>query len=152
MAQSQSRTRAARRAKTPRTRPDSRDAFIWDTEVPQLAERRRGAARSWIVQTRAGGRSLRRKIGDVEEMPSEVARALAREVLAVLSSMMRHAELLGLRPSGANPCAGLRRHKSDFAADFLDPAGYAVLGRVLDRAADRFPLAVPFVRFVALGN
>ena len=40
-------------------------------------------------------------------------------VTSVLSSMMRHAEALGLRPAGSNPCAGRRRHRSTFSARYL---------------------------------
>ena len=36
--------------------------------------------------------------------------------MAVLSGMMRHAEVLGVRPPGSNPCKGLRRRRSDFSA------------------------------------
>lgn len=70
--------------------------------------------------------------------------------LAVLSSMLRHAEIVGLRPAGSNPCAGRRRHMSDFKADYLDARGYAALGKALDRHSDQFPIAVAFVRFLAL--
>ena len=207
------------------------ERFFWDDAVPQLAERLRNGVRSWVVQTRVEGRTRRRTLGKVAEVPREVARDLARQTLedlaaepgtdprqtiaafaerfladcahqwkpstlvghrccidkqivpwlggvpvravdraqvirwqaemtcaggtknramAVLSAMMRHAEVLGLRPAGSNPCAGLRRHQSGFKADYLDAAGFAALGRVLDAEARRFPRAVPFVRFVAL--
>lgn len=70
--------------------------------------------------------------------------------MAVLSLMMRHAELLGLRPAESNPCAGLRKRKSEFKADYLGEEAYAKLGRILNRQGNRFLLAVPFVRFVTL--
>ena len=38
--------------------------------------------------------------------PSAVMRSLA-----LLSSLMKHAETLGLRPEDSNPCRGLRRYK-----------------------------------------
>lgn len=62
--------------------------------------------------------------------------------LAVLSSMVRHAELLGLRRSGENPCARLRRHQSDFKADYLNADGFAALHKVLSAQAEGFPRAV----------
>ncbi len=68
--------------------------------------------------------------------------------LAVLSSMVRHAELVGIRPPGKNPCAGLRRHQSDFKAEYLDAAGYADLNSVLDAQSEAFPRAVPCIRFI----
>lgn len=68
--------------------------------------------------------------------------------LAVLSSMVRHAELVGIRPPGKNPCAGLRRHQSDFKAAYLDADEYAALNRVLDTQADTFPRAVSCIRFI----
>ena len=70
--------------------------------------------------------------------------------LAVLSSMVRHAELLGLRKPGDNPCAGLRRHQSDFKAEYLDADGFAALNAVLATQVDRFPRAVPCIRFLML--
>ena len=42
--------------------------------------------------------------------------ASANRALAVLSSLMKHAETLGLRPENSNPCRGLRRYKSGFKA------------------------------------
>jgi integrase len=206
--------------------------FLWDGEIPQLAERKRGNSHSWIVQTRVAGRTIRRKLGDVGDMPVAVAREMARgllveledkapgpdpkeriasfaprfladckhqwkpstleghrqgiqnqilphlgdiaigalsredvlrwqagltcsagtknRALAVLSSMIRHGEILGLRAAGTNPCAGLRRRKSSFEADYLDAAGYRRFGVLLEREAGRFPLAVPLLRFIAL--
>ncbi len=80
------------------------------------------------------------------DMPG--AAGTKNRALAVLSSMVRHAELLGLRKPGKNPCAGLRRHQSDFNAEYLDADGYAVLNRVLDAQSDAFPCAVPCIRFI----
>ncbi len=200
--------------------------FLWDSTVPELALRCRGRSRSWIVQTRVAGRTVRRKIGDdrlavaearqrartmLENLTPETApliadfatrfladcsgqwmpgtkvrhasnikrlilpglghvpiatlsrqavidwhRALpcapatANRALAVLSSMMRHAELCGLRASGTNPCQKLRRRVTAFKAAYLDVEGYRRLGRVLRREAGAFPRAVPLVWFIAL--
>ena len=218
------------KADTKRSR--KKDLFLWDSKVPQLAERRKGDARSWIVQTRVNGKTIRRKIGNFGDVSLKAARAMAlaqlaelentasevsgsvsikdfahrfladcahqwkpstlkghrqgikgqivpflggvpigqlsredvllwrneltcaagtkNRALAVLSAMVRHAEILGLRPPGQNPCAGLRRHKSSFEAEYLDAAGFAVLHQVLERNAVAYPLAVPFVRFITL--
>ena len=209
-----------------------KDTFHWDSKVPQLAERRKGKSRSWVVQTRVNGKTVRRKIGNFGEVSLKAARAMAlvqlaelenatssvsssisvaifasrfladcahqwkpatleghrqgiksqivpflgnipigqlnredvlswrasltcaagtkNRALAVLSAMIRHAEILGLRPPGQNPCAGLRRHKSSFEAQYLDALGFATLHQALEREAGNYPLAVPFVRFIAL--
>ena len=44
----------------------------------------------------------------------------ANRSLAVLSSMMKHAEALGLRREDSNPCKGLRRRKTGFEAHYPD--------------------------------
>lgn len=71
-------------------------------------------------------------------------------VLAVLSGMMRHAELLGLRAPGSNPCAGMRRKKSSFTATVLRAKDYARLGRALDAREGQEPMLVALIRFLAL--
>ncbi|WP_164885886.1 tyrosine-type recombinase/integrase [Paenirhodobacter populi] len=70
--------------------------------------------------------------------------------LAVLSGMMRHAEVIGLRAPGSNPCAGMRRKKSGFDACVLRPKDYARLGRTLATRTGAKPLLVELVRFLAL--
>ena len=72
----------------------------------------------------------------------------ANRSLAVLSSAMKHAEDLGLRPEGSNPCRGLRRRKTGFKAHYLSDAEFAALGWALARVQDRFPVAVAAVRFL----
>ena len=74
--------------------------------------------------------------------------ASANRALAVLSSMMKHAETLGLRPEGSNPCKGLRRRKSSFKARYLTTDEFAALGRALDKAQAVFPTAVAALRFL----
>ena len=69
---------------------------------------------------------------------------------SVLSSLIRHAEMLGLRPAGANPCAGQRRHRSDFKARYLLAPDYHRLGLALDRAAEADPIEVACIRFLML--
>ena len=74
--------------------------------------------------------------------------ASANRALAVLSSLMKHAEALGLRPEGSNPCRGLRRRKSNFEARYLTDDEFAALGAALDRAEARFPVAIAALRFL----
>ena len=78
-----------------------------------------------------------------------VARAAtANRALAVLSSMMQHAEALGLRHEDSNPCKGLRRRKSGFEAHYLTDDEFAALGRALDAAEADWPVAVAALRFL----
>lgn len=51
----------------------------------------------------------------------------ANRALAVLSSMMKHAEALGLRREDSNPCKGLRRRKTGFEARYLTDGEFAAL-------------------------
>jgi len=67
---------------------------------------------------------------------------------SVLSSMMRYAETMGLRPASSNPCAGRRRHRSDFEARYLTARDYRRLGLALDQAAEADPVEVACVRFL----
>ena len=69
---------------------------------------------------------------------------------SVLSSLIRHAETLGLRPAGSNPCAGRRRHRSDFEARYLAARDYRRLAMALDQAAKADPVEVACIRFLML--
>ena len=78
-----------------------------------------------------------------------VARAAtANRSLAVLSSMMKHAEDLGLRLEGSNPCRGLRRRKTGFEAHYLTDVEFAALGWALARVEDEYPVAVAAARLL----
>lgn len=70
--------------------------------------------------------------------------------LAVLSGMMRHAELTGYRPSDSNPCKGLRRRKSGFVAQYLSDQEWARLGAAFAAHEDDEPEVVQLLRFLAL--
>ena len=72
----------------------------------------------------------------------------ANRALAVLSSMMLHAEALGLRREDSNPCRGLRRRKTGFEAHYLSDDEFAALGRALDGAEADHPVAVAALRFL----
>tara|TARA_R110000868_G_scaffold123011_3_gene325932 strand:+ start:136 stop:1233 length:1098 start_codon:yes stop_codon:yes gene_type:complete len=91
--------------------------------------------------------------------PQEVASWFARaqgsqgtrnRALAVLSGIMRHAEILGLRPPGSNPCQGLRRRKNQFEVHRLNQQDYRWLGEALRRIEDTEPVVVSIIRFLAL--
>ncbi|MGE0760065.1 MAG: tyrosine-type recombinase/integrase [Pirellulaceae bacterium] len=70
--------------------------------------------------------------------------------LSLLSSVMEHAEHLGLRPPGSNPCRGLRRKKSRFSGQPLTPEQYAVLGRALTSPPSESDRARALIQFLAL--
>lgn len=70
--------------------------------------------------------------------------------LAVLSSMMRYAEEVGLRPHGSNPCVGLRRKQSEFKAYYLGNDDYLRIGEALDQSREASPVLVGIVEFLAL--
>jgi len=70
--------------------------------------------------------------------------------IAALSDLMRHAELLGLRRDGSNPCLGLRKHRSDFQAIYLTEDQYKAFGEGLRARETDAPFAVAFIRFLAL--
>ena len=122
---------------------------------------------SWKPATLKGHRSLLacailpqfgfRDISSIS--PQEVSSWFARSqgsqgtrnrALAVLSGMMRHAEILGLRPPGTNPCQGLRRRKNQFEVHRLNQQDYRWLGEALRRIEDTEPVVVSIIRFLAL--
>lgn len=79
-----------------------------------------------------------------------LAEGTRNRALAVLSGAMRHAELLGHRRAGSNPCKGLRRRRSDFTAHYLSAEEYARLGAALRAMETRRPIEVAALRFIAL--
>ena len=90
------------------------------------------------------GRDVRSWFDDL----SVTRAATANRSLAVLSSLMKHAEDLGLRPEGSNPCRGLRRRKTGFEAHYLTDVEFAALGWALAKIEDEHPVAVAVVRFL----
>ena len=71
----------------------------------------------------------------------------ANRALAVLSSMMKHAEALGFRREDSNPCRGLRRRKTGFEAHHLTDDDFTALGRALADAEAECPVAVAALCF-----
>jgi integrase len=71
-------------------------------------------------------------------------------ILAVLSGLMLHAESLGFRAEGSNPCAGLRRRQTGFKARYLDDHDFARLAAALDQAEVARPIEVAAIRFLML--
>ena len=125
---------------------------------PEWAE---STTRSRICQTR---KSLDPWLGDVlvsdltaadvtswlETVP--MSAGSKNVALAHLSGMMRHAELLGMRTAGTNPCKGMRKRKSGFKAKYLTDPEFARLGKALERAEKTVPAVVDFIRVLALSG
>jgi integrase len=63
---------------------DRHESFCWDTETRGMGVRilRKSGFRSWVVQYRHRGRSIRRTIGACDRLPFTLAKERAREVLA----------------------------------------------------------------------
>ncbi|MGI9485987.1 MAG: tyrosine-type recombinase/integrase [Geminicoccaceae bacterium] len=76
--------------------------------------------------------------------------ASGNRALSVLSLMIQHAELLGLRPKGSNPCIGLQYRRSHFEARYLTGDDFVRLGGVLKRLASDHPVEVAAIRFLLL--
>ncbi len=70
--------------------------------------------------------------------------------LAHLSGMMRHAEILGLRAPGSNPCKGRRKRKSGFKAKYLTDTEFRRFGKTLREFETEHKTLVTFLRFLAV--
>ncbi|MEL7464764.1 MAG: tyrosine-type recombinase/integrase [Pseudomonadota bacterium] len=95
-------------------------------------------------------RDLRRK--DVERWRRDLdcASGTINRAMAVLSGMMRHAELLGIIPAGSNPCKGLRKKDTSFKARYLTEKEYRRLGKALEALHSESPDAIDLIRFLAV--
>ena len=76
--------------------------------------------------------------------------AAANRSLPVLSVIMREAEKYGHRPSGSNPCRGVRRYRQGGRERFLTFDEVRRLAAALDATAVKFPVAVALVRMLLL--
>lgn len=70
--------------------------------------------------------------------------------LALVSGMMNHAEIIGIRPAGQNPCKGLRKREVGFQARYLSKAEFKRLNKALTASENEFPMEVALIRFLAL--
>ena len=110
---------------------------------PTTRETYAHTVRRWILPA-FGGRPVD-AIGakDVRNWHDDIAATRpgsAHWALAAMSSMMKHAEALGLRREDSNPCKGLRRRKTGFEAHYLTDDEFAALGRALDGAEADHPV------------
>lgn len=76
--------------------------------------------------------------------------AAANRAVPVLSTIMREAERMGLRPEKSNPCAGIRRYRTPGRTRFLTAAETRSLGAVLAERQDEAPGPVALVRLLVL--
>lgn len=76
--------------------------------------------------------------------------AIFNRTIPVFSAIMGHAELLGYRKKGSNPCRGMKRYKRAAKERFLSPAEYRRLGAALAEAEAKHPLNVAIVRLLLL--
>lgn len=76
--------------------------------------------------------------------------AIFNRAIPVLSAIMGHAELLGYRKKGSNPCRGMKRYKRPAKERFLSPAEYHRLGAALVAEEAKHPLNVTIVRLLLL--
>ena len=143
-------------------------AALWPDRLEPFADAAlRDLARQWKPSTLEGARrAVRRKIlprlGDVAVTAltrSAVVRWhegltgsvwVNQHALAILSALLLHAERVGLRPPGTNPCKGLRKRITQFAGRYLSEAEYRRLGKALGRAREEDAVVTDLIRFIAL--
>ncbi len=98
-----------------------------------------------------------RKVAEIS--PEEVARwylavsagrKAGRNYLTVLSQLMAYAEDHGLRPSGSNPCRGLRKKQTVQRGAYLPDATIKRLWRALDQFQTVMPTVCDAVRLLLL--
>ena len=74
----------------------------------------------------------------------------ANRAFEILRAMMFRAEEWGLRPSGTNPCLGIKKNPRRDIARFLDRDELARLGKALNAHEARWREAVAAIRLLAL--
>ena len=70
--------------------------------------------------------------------------------MPVLSTIMREAEAMGLRPEGSNPCRRIRRYRRKGRERFLSDDELRRLSAALRKHADEWPLQVAAIRLLLL--
>lgn len=70
--------------------------------------------------------------------------------LAVLSGILRHAELLGIRGPDSNPCEGLRKRRNQFEAQRLCQQDYYRLGKAINAIKTEQPIIAALLHFLML--
>lgn len=68
--------------------------------------------------------------------------------LAVLSEIMKHAEIKEAKPAATNPCKGQRRRDAEFKAHYFERSQFETFGKTLAKLEPKFPIRIAFFRFV----
>lgn len=140
---------------------DSRGAMtvwdLWDEHWKQ-AQRKKSAAedkRLWEKHLRQHVIGVR-----VEAVDLALARHIHREgsyapvqanrVLALLSTMLNHAEALGWRPVGSNPCRHVKRYKEQKRRRYMTSDEARVIAALLEKYKATHPQAVAFIYLLIL--
>lgn len=74
----------------------------------------------------------------------------ANRVLALLSTMLNHAEALGWRPVGSNPCRHVKRYKEQKRRRYMAPEEARVIAALLEKYKATHPQAVAFIYLLIL--
>lgn len=71
-----------------------------------------------------------------------------KRTVPILSVMLKHAEQLGYRRRGSNPCRGIARYKRQLPERYLSPVECKRLGRMLDPFDTQYPTEVAAIRML----
>lgn len=74
----------------------------------------------------------------------------ANRVLALLSTMLNHAEALGWRPVGSNPCRHVKRYKEQKRRRYMTPDEARAIAALLEKYKAAHPQAVAFIYLLIL--
>ena len=134
---------------------DFAETFLADSAArwkPATMESNARCVRTRLVPAFGSRRIDRIEAADVHDWLAslQVAEGTKARALAILSGLMAHAELMGARRTGSNPCKGLRRRRTGFALQELGPREYAAVGRALTALGERWPFETALLRFLAL--
>ena len=88
---------------------------------------------------------VRRWFASLSDRPAGANRSLP-----ILSVVMRHAEGLGYRPEGSNPCKGIRRYRRPGRERFLSREEFGRLGAALVRREESKALETAALRLLML--
>ena len=98
-----------------------------------------------------------REIADIDEQDVRnwfaslrATPAAADRSMPILSSIMKEAEKMGLRPEDTNPCRGIRRYRRKGRERFLSEDELRRLSARLSARAKRYPLQVAVIRLLLL--
>ena len=65
----------------PQDRPNKNQELYWDTELAGFGLRVTGASKTYIVEKRVNGRTVRARIGQHNQLPTDQARKMAQQLI-----------------------------------------------------------------------